>query len=90
MTIGIVGCGGLGIMGIKLVKGLGHDVVGISHDETHYNIVQQDLVQRFVNLSSQKSIDFEKGKMDLILNTLPVHHDINPIMTMLKTDGILV
>jgi alcohol dehydrogenase (NADP+) len=48
------------------------------------------LVERFVNLSSQKSIDFEKGKMDLILNTLPVHHDINPIMTMLKTDGVLV
>ena len=37
MTIGIAGCGGLGHIGIKLVKALGHDVVAISHDQTHYN-----------------------------------------------------
>ena len=43
-----------------------------------------------MNLSSEESINFEKGKMDLILNTLSVHHDINPIMTLLKNDGILV
>jgi len=30
MTIGIVGIGGLGTMGIKLAKALGHTVVAIS------------------------------------------------------------
>ena len=30
MTVGIVGIGGLGTMGIKLAKAMGHDVVAIS------------------------------------------------------------
>jgi uncharacterized zinc-type alcohol dehydrogenase-like protein len=30
MTVGIVGIGGLGTMGIKLAKALGHRVVAIS------------------------------------------------------------
>lgn len=31
MTIGIIGIGGLGTMGIKLAKAMGHQVVAISH-----------------------------------------------------------
>ena len=30
MTIGIIGVGGLGTMGIKLAKALGHKIVAIS------------------------------------------------------------
>jgi alcohol dehydrogenase (NADP+) len=34
MTIGVIGVGGLGTMGIKLAKALGHKVIAVSTSES--------------------------------------------------------
>ena len=63
-------------MGIKLAKGMGHDVVAISHNSDHYNHAVEKGADRFVNGSDPESLESERGKIDLILNTTAAHHDL--------------
>ena len=90
MTIGIVGCGGLGTMGIKLAKALGHDVVAISHSSDKYNLALEKGADRFVVSTSKDSMKFEHGKIDLILNTVAAPQDINAYMNLLTFNGTMV
>lgn len=48
MTIGIIGIGGLGTMGIKLAKALGHEVVAISSSESKAAMAKEKGADVFV------------------------------------------
>ena len=47
MTIGIVGIGGLGTMGVKLSRALGHDVIAISSTADKENIAREKGASHF-------------------------------------------
>ena len=56
MTIGIVGIGGLGTMGIKLSKALGHKVVAISTSPGKKDMASQKGADEFVVSTDPASI----------------------------------
>ena len=41
----------------------------------------------FVATSDPDSVDSYEAKLDLILDTIPVHHDIKPLLKMLTARG---
>ncbi len=57
MTIGIIGIGGLGTMGIKLAKALGHKVYAISTSENKRNLAKEKGADFFVNSKDNKEIN---------------------------------
>ena len=74
MTIGIVGVGGLGTMGIKLARALGHRVVAITTNENKRKMAREKGAHDFIISSDPESMKSEKYSIDLILNTVPSDH----------------
>jgi len=84
MTVGIIGLGGLGHMGIKLSAAMGAHTVMITTSEGKAKDAK-DLGADEVLISSNKD-DMKKwaNKFDFLLNTIPVGHDLNPYLKLLK------
>lgn len=88
--VAVVGLGGLGHMAIKLAKGLGAEVTLFSRSE---NKTQDalDLGAHYVVISTEEEeMKGVSGKFDLIIDTVPYVHDINPYVTTLAISGTLV
>jgi alcohol dehydrogenase (NADP+) len=88
--VGIVGLGGLGHMGVKLAAAMGAHVVMITtspekaSDAKHLGAAEV--------LISKDPADMKKhaNSFDLIIDTIPVGHDLNPYVSLLKRDKTLV
>ena len=90
MTIGIIGVGGLGTMGIKLAKALGHDVIAISTSTTKETMARERGATHFCVSTDPESMKKHEGLCDLILNTVSVEHDLNMYLPLLDKGGVLV
>jgi len=90
MTIGIIGVGGLGTMGIKLAKAMGHRVVAISRTKDKEAIAKQKGADVLVASTDPESMKTEHGKIDLILNTVSASHDANLYIPLLAKSGTIV
>ena len=88
--VAVVGLGGLGHMAIKLAKGLGAEVTLFSRTP--------DKIQDALNLGAdavvistyENEMEAVKGKFDLIIDTVPYDHDVNPYISTLNISGTLV
>ena len=89
-TVGIIGIGGLGTMGIKLAVALGHEVVAVSTSANKEKLAKEKGATHFVISTDKKSIEQNAGKCDLILNTISGDHDINTYLPLLAKDGVIV
>ena len=88
--VAVVGLGGLGHMAIKLAKGLGAEVTLFSRtpDKTKDGL---DLGANKVIISTDNhQMSSVKGKFDLIIDTVPYVHDVNPYVSTLNVNGTLV
>ncbi len=88
--VAVIGLGGLGHMAIKLAKGLGADVTLFSRSpgkEKDALELGADAVIISTDDNQMKSV---KGKFDLIIDTVPYIHDVNPYVTTLNISGTLV
>lgn len=90
MTIGIVGIGGLGTMGIKLAKALGHRVVAISTSPSKEATAKEKGADAFVVSTDPASLKAEEGQLDLILNTISVEHEASFYLPLLRHGGTVV
>jgi len=90
MCIGIIGVGGLGTMGIKLAKALGHRVVAISTSAGKEELARQKGADSFVVSSDNASMASEAGKIDLIINTVSAQHEVSHYLSLLRTNGTIV
>ena len=90
MTIGIAGIGGLGTMGIKMAKALGHRIVAISSSDKKKDTAMEKGADAYVNINDEASRKAEAGKINLILSTISAHHDMQPYIDLLDIDGTVV
>jgi len=90
MTIAIVGIGGLGSMGIKLSKALGHKVIAISTSESKREMAMDRGADEFVVSSDAAAIAARTRTCDLILNTVAANHQLSTFMPMLNMNGTQV
>jgi uncharacterized zinc-type alcohol dehydrogenase-like protein len=88
--VAVVGLGGLGHMAIKLAKGLGAEVTLFSRTPNKEKDALE-LGADFVVISTDDAqMSAVGGKFDLIIDTVPYVHDVNPYVGTLKTNGTLV
>lgn len=84
--VGVIGLGGLGHMGVKFAKAFGAHVVMITtspekgKDATRLG-ADEVLVSR-----DQEAMAKHTASFDFLLNTIPVGHDVNPYLGLLKRD----
>lgn len=88
--VAVVGLGGLGHMAIKLAKGLGAEVTLISRSPGKENDAKELGANDVVISTDETQMQSVMGKFDIIIDTVPYVHDINPYIGTLTVSGTLV
>jgi uncharacterized zinc-type alcohol dehydrogenase-like protein len=89
-TVGIVGLGGLGHMGVKLARALGANVVLFTTSPNKAADAIRLGAHEVVISTDSKAMAEQRNRFDFILNTVAAPHDLDPFLGMLKRDGSLV
>ncbi|WPO82269.1 NAD(P)-dependent alcohol dehydrogenase [Chryseobacterium sp. JJR-5R] len=88
--VAVVGLGGLGHMAIKLAKGLGAEVTLFSRTPGKAEDAKKLGADHVIISTDDSQMNGVQGKFDLIIDTVPYEHDINPYMQTVALDGTLV
>lgn len=88
--VAVVGLGGLGHMAIKLAKGLGAEVVLFSRSPGKEKDALDLGADKVILSTEPEQMNSVSGTFDVIIDTVPYLHDVNPYISTLNTDGTLV
>jgi uncharacterized zinc-type alcohol dehydrogenase-like protein len=89
MTVGVIGLGGLGHMGIKFARAMGAHTVMITNSAHKAEDAKRLGADDVLLFSDKDAAARYAGKFDFLLNTIPVPHDVTGYMELLKVDGTL-
>jgi uncharacterized zinc-type alcohol dehydrogenase-like protein len=87
--VGIIGLGGLGHMGVKFAKAFGAHVVMITTSPEKGKDARRLGADEVLLSRDEEAMTKHAGSFDFLLDTVPVGHDLNPYMALLKRDATL-
>jgi cinnamyl-alcohol dehydrogenase len=88
---GILGLGGVGHMGVKIAKAMGHHVTVISSSDKKREEAMEHLgADEYLVSSDVESMQKAADQLDYIIDTVPVVHPLEPYLSLLKLDGKLI
>ena len=90
VTVGIVGIGGLGHMGIKFAKALGAHTVAITTSPDKVEMCKDLGADEVLISTDADAMAANAERFDLIISTLPGDHNLNPYLDLLGLDGTYV
>jgi len=88
--VAVVGLGGLGHMAVKLARAMGAEVTAITTTEAKRTHAKALGAAQILNSTKKHSLERHEKYFDLVLNTIPDAHDVNPYVKLVKRDGALV
>jgi alcohol dehydrogenase (NADP+) len=88
--VAVVGLGGLGHMAIKLANALGASVTLFSRSVGKTQDAKDLGADEVIISTDAEQMNSVKGKFDLIIDTVPSIHDVNPYLSTLTISGTLV
>lgn len=88
--VAVVGLGGLGHMAIKLAKGLGASVTLFSRTPDKIQDAKDLGADEVIISTDENQMKSVAGKFDVIIDTVPYVHDVNPYVATLNISGTLV
>ncbi|MEO1480657.1 MAG: NAD(P)-dependent alcohol dehydrogenase [Myxococcota bacterium] len=89
-SVGVVGMGGLGHMAIKYAVAMGADVTVFTRSESKVSEAKRNGASRVVVSGTPAAMKSTRNSLDLIIDTVPVEHDVNPYLGCLRTNGVMV
>lgn len=88
---GILGLGGVGHMGVKIAKAMGHHVTVISSSDKKREEALDHLgADEYLVSSDATKMQGKADTLDYIIDTVPVFHPLEPYLSLLKLDGKLI
>ncbi len=88
--VAVVGLGGLGHMGLKLAKALGAEVTLFTRSSGKEADARRLGADKVIRSTDDRQMASVTGEFDLIIDTVPQIHDINPYLPTLAISGTLV
>jgi len=88
--VGVVGMGGLGHMGVKFARAMGAEVTLFTRSAAKVEEAKRQGAHRVVISTDEAQMEAQMGRLDFILDTVPVQHDLNPYLVSLKRDGTMI
>jgi uncharacterized zinc-type alcohol dehydrogenase-like protein len=88
--VGVIGLGGLGHMGVKFANALGAHVVMITTSPEKGNDAKDLGAHEVLVSKDSDAMKTHQGSFDFILNTIPVGHEMDPYLALLKIDATMV
>jgi uncharacterized zinc-type alcohol dehydrogenase-like protein len=89
-NVAVIGLGGLGHMALKLGKALEANVTLFSRSPGKEKDARRLGASDVVISTDSAHMESVKGRFDLIIDTVPDVHDVNPYLSTLSRDGTLV
>ena len=87
--VAVAGLGGLGHMAVKLAVALGADVTVLSRGRGKEADALALGAHRLLDSTAADAMAGAASSFDLIVDTVPVKHDLNPYLPLLDIDGTL-
>ncbi|XP_042500290.1 probable cinnamyl alcohol dehydrogenase [Macadamia integrifolia] len=88
---GILGLGGVGHMGVKIAKAMGHHVTVISSSDKKKEEALEHLgADAYLVSSDAAGMQAAADSLDYIIDTVPVFHPLEPYLSLLKVDGKVI
>lgn len=88
--VGVIGLGGLGHMAVKLAVAMGAEVTVLSRSSKKEAEAKELGAKGILASSDEDAMAKATASMDLIIDTVPVEHDVSPYASLLDVDGTLV
>lgn len=88
--VAVIGLGGLGHMAIKLAHALGAEVTLFTRSPHKTEDARQLGANHIVLSNDEEQMAAVRNTFNLIIDTIPYQHDINPYIPTLTIDGTLV
>ncbi len=88
--VAVVGLGGLGHMAIKLASALGAHVTLFSRSPNNVEDARALGTDDVIISTEEAQMEDAAGRFDVIIDTVPYEHDLNPYVGTLATNGTLV
>ncbi|GGZ55677.1 NAD(P)-dependent alcohol dehydrogenase [Mesonia mobilis] len=88
--VGVIGLGGLGHMGVKFAAALGAKVVMITTSPGKSEDAKKLGADEVLISKDKEQMKKHAASFDFLLNTVPVKHDLNPYINLLKRDTTMV
>lgn len=88
--VGVIGLGGLGHMGVKFAAAMGADVFMITTSPEKGKDAKRLGAKDIIISKDPEQMSAHAGTFDFLLNTIPVGHDLNPYIPLLKIDKTMV
>ena len=88
--VGVIGLGGLGHMGIKFAHAMGAHTVMITTSPNKSGDAKKLGADEVLISKNEDEMKKHAGSFDFLLNTIPVGHDMNPYLNLLKRDASMV
>jgi uncharacterized zinc-type alcohol dehydrogenase-like protein len=88
--VAVIGLGGLGHMALKIAKALGADVTLFTRSDSKNEDALRLGADRVVISTALDQMAGVANHFDLIIDTVPYAHDLNPYLPTLSTHGTLV
>ncbi|CAN5251463.1 NAD(P)-dependent alcohol dehydrogenase [soil metagenome] len=88
--VGVIGLGGLGHMGVKFAHAMGAEVVMITSSPSKSEDAKALGAHDVLISKDEGQMKQHANSFDFLLNTIPVGHDLNPYLGLLKRDATMV
>lgn len=88
--VAVIGLGGLGHMGLKLAKALGANVTLFTRSKNKEKDAIRLGADKVILSTDDSQMKNAKRQFDLIIDTVPYEHDLNPYIPTLSINGTLV
>ena len=88
--VGVIGLGGLGHMAVKLAHGLGAKVTVLSRSPDKEADARALGADALLVSSDGAAMRSAANSLDLIIDTVPAEHDLQPYLPLLDVDGTIV
>jgi uncharacterized zinc-type alcohol dehydrogenase-like protein len=88
--VAVIGLGGLGHMALKFANALGADVTLFSRSRSKIGDAMEMGAHQVIISTAQAEMEAAAKRFDLIIDTVPYAHDINPYIATLNYNGTLV
>lgn len=88
--VGIIGLGGLGHMGVKFAKAMGAEVYVITSSRAKVADAKKFGTDGVIVSSDPEDMDKHERYFDLLIDTIPVEHNLEPYIKLLNINSTIV
>jgi uncharacterized zinc-type alcohol dehydrogenase-like protein len=88
--VAIAGFGGLGSIAVKMAKALGADVTVLTRTDRKADDAFKAGADAVLVMSDGAAVRAGAESFEVVLSTIPVSHDLNPYLQLLRLDGAYV